>query len=95
MSDDDEWEAWLALSDAQQDAIVEREMRAYMQWFESLTPLQQYRHCRKRAVDTCLRWRKVIRQLDLPVFHTQLRASQRSLLRVRVGFYHGTKGSTH
>jgi hypothetical protein len=96
MDDDDDeldWDEWMSMSDAQHDAILDREMAAYSKWFSALTPLQQYRHRRRRGVETCLRWRSTIGRFDLPVFREHLRTSQRLLLKARADFYHGTQGS--
>lgn len=91
--DDLDWDEWVAMSDAQHDAILDREMAEYSRWFNSLTTLQQYRHRRRRGLATCKSWRKTIGKLDLQVFRDHLRTSQRLLLKARVDLYHGVRGS--
>ncbi|HET8636019.1 MAG TPA: hypothetical protein VFL96_04135 [Acidobacteriaceae bacterium] len=90
--DDLFWEEWLSLSDAQRDAIVDREMAEYSRWFSTLTPIQQYRHRRKRNLETCLGWRRTLRRMDIPVIREHLRRTQRLLLKLRAEFYYGVKG---
>jgi hypothetical protein len=95
MDDDDDeldWDEWMSMSDAEHEAILDREMAEYSQWFNALTPLQQYRHRRQRGVRTCLGWRRIIRKLDLQVIRDHLRTSQRLLLKMRADFYHGVQG---
>jgi hypothetical protein len=61
MTDDDiDMDEWMQMSDAEHDAVLEREMRIYYEWWDSLTPLQQYRHSRRRALEGCLVWRQSI-----------------------------------
>lgn len=91
-AEDDDWDEWIALSDDQQDAIMAREMAEHVKWFNALTPLQQYRSRRRRSLETCAGWRRHIKALDLPVLREYLRATQRSLLKARVDFFHGVRG---
>jgi hypothetical protein len=94
MADDDDldWDEWMELSDAQQEAIFDREMAEYSRRFNALTPLAQYRYRRRRGLETCLGWRRRIRAIDIPTFHERLHISQRLLLKARADFYHGTRG---
>lgn len=54
LDDDAAMEEWLALSDAEQDAEVERAMAEHMRWWNSLTIQQQM------AVDTRNALRRII-----------------------------------
>ena len=89
--DDDDFETsfeeFSALSEAQQDAMLEREMAEYCRWFDSLTPLEQYRVGRRSAVEGALVWRRTIRMLGAEpgsFFHEQLRDRQKRMARLRI-----------
>lgn len=45
--EDLDWEEWLKLTEAQQDAIVAREMATYQRWLDGLTVRQQVAHHRR------------------------------------------------
>lgn len=82
--DEAEFDAWAALSEADQDAILEREMQAYADWLESLTPVQRYAYHRRFVLQTCAGWRKTMRAIgELGVFRERLRIGQRRLAELR------------
>jgi hypothetical protein len=86
MTDDDlDWDEWMEMTDAQQEAALEREMQLYNEWWDSLTPLEQYRHSRRSAVEGCLVWRKSMRALGGGDFLREyLRQRQLRLVKLRV-----------
>ncbi len=84
---EDRFEEFCAMTEAEQDAELEREMAAYVRWLDSLTPLQRYRYYRTRAVNGCLTWRKTIKMLKAEpgsIFHGYLRDRQKGLVRLRI-----------
>lgn len=97
--DDDDFEErfeeFCAMSEAEVDAVLEREMAAYNRWWDSLTPLQRYRISRSSALEGCLVWRRSIRSgLDSEFFVEQLRNRQKRLVKLRIeratGVYPGS-----
>ncbi len=91
--DDLDWDEWMEMSDAEHEAILAREMRLYNEWWDSLTPLQQYRRSRATALEGCLIWRKTIRQFNAgpgDFFWEQLRQRQLRLVKLRVWRATGT-----
>lgn len=94
-TDDDDGvdlEEWDAMSDEQQEAELSRQMDRYAEWYNTLTPLQQYRHRRRRGLRTCLGWRRSIKRMDAPIFREHLHTSQRLLLKMRADYFHGVQG---
>ena len=87
--DDDDFEErfeeFCGMTPAEQDAELEREMAAYNRWWDSLTPLEQYRVSRGAAVEACLTFRTLIREgLCVEMFTGYLRSRQKRLLRLRI-----------
>lgn len=92
--DDLEMDEWLKLTDAQQDAILDREMKAHTQWFDALPLAQQQRHCIRGALRNCVKWRALMARLPAMDFmRDQLKQRQRRLLVLRIwrqtGIYPG------
>lgn len=83
--DEEEFERFMSLSDEEQDEEVDAALREHKEWWRSLTPAQQFAVRRGRAVETCARWRKLIR--DNPhlaeLFSENLRTSQKNLVALR------------
>lgn len=46
-----DWDDWMDLSDAEQEAAVDREMAAYNRWYDGLTLAGQIAHSRRAALD--------------------------------------------
>lgn len=99
--DDDDFEErfeeFCAMSEAEVDAALEREMAAYDKWYDSLTPLQQYRHSRRLAVENCRGWRKLTREnpwMSGEYWNRQQRDRQIRLVKLRIwrvtGVYPGS-----
>jgi len=93
--DEDEFEEWCAMSEDQQDAILEASMREAIEIRSKADPARLYAHDRKQKLMSIIRWRRLLREQNLigGFFHDQLKERQRSLLRRRVQYYHGTLGS--
>lgn len=93
LDDDVAMEDWMQMSDAERDAILEREMRAYNEWYDRLTPLQRYRRSRGINVRLCRDWRRHLKTLEIEVFREHLRSAQIRLLKLRIqratGIYPG------
>jgi len=92
--DDDEiaFEEWDAMSDAQQDAALERAMKEYSDGLDRMTPQQLYRYRRNRRLDLCLKQRRLIREFPgLDTFRNMLRATQRRLVEARIEYRTGAK----
>ena len=55
--EDAEWDRWMTLSDAEMDAEVKSSMEEYNRWFNSMTPLQQWKHlvrsCSENLIRAC------------------------------------------
>lgn len=84
MTDDDlDWDEWMQMTDAQQDAALEREMQIYNEWWDSLTPLEQYRSSRRTTLEGCLVYRKAMRSLG-DFMREYLRQRQIRLVKLRV-----------
>ena len=89
--DDLEWEEWMAKTDAQQDAELDRAMDEYARMMRAMSPDSAYRYRRKRHLELCLAWRKHLRTWPgLPVFEKHLRRCQMMLVELRAGRAHGT-----
>ena len=87
--DDLDWDEWMGLSDAEQEAAVDREMTAYSRWYDGLTLAGQIAHCRRGALDNCLSARRLIRLPQCPEIIRQttrerLKAAQVRLLKIRI-----------
>ena len=84
-----DWDEWMGLSEAEQGAIVDREMAAYSRWYDGLTLAGQIAHCRRGALDNCLSARRLIRLPHCPEIIQQdtrerLKAAQVRLLKIRI-----------
>lgn len=93
--DDLDWDEWMSLTDQQQDAIVEREVRDYYRAYDALSLSKQIAHRRRWTLDSCRRSR---RTLALPgctsvlreYVQASLKRSQLRLLKVRIWRATGT-----
>lgn len=78
LDDDVEMERWMALTDEQQDAEVERAMAEYFAWLDRMSLAEQYANHRRSAVERQRKWRRLIRDHGLGdwatehVTHTQI-----------------------
>lgn len=96
MQDDDlDWDEWMAMSEEQHDAILKNTMREYYEWLNRLTPLQRYRYFRRKALEGCLTWRRIIALVGSAGWSIEyLKNRQKSLLKLRAelstGIYPGT-----
>ena len=97
--DDDDFEErfeeFCAMSEAEVEAVLEREMAAYNRWWDSLPPLRQYQVSRGMALEGCRNWRKLIRQgWCVELFTGYLRDRQKRLVKLRIerstGVYPGS-----
>ncbi len=95
IDDDLDMDLWMEMTDAEHEAILAHEMRRYNEWWDKLTPLQQYRVNRRSAIEGCLVWRRSIRAgWTGEFFDGQLRNRQIRLLKLRIwrstGVYPGS-----
>ncbi|KAB7784056.1 hypothetical protein [Methylorubrum populi] len=84
-----DWDEWMGLSEAEQEAAVDREMAAYSRWYDGLTLAGQIAHCRRAALDNCLSSRRLIQASYCPEIirqssREQLKAAQVRLLKIRI-----------
>lgn len=86
MSDDDDeidMDEWMAMSDAEIERECDIAMREYNEWWDSLSIAEQIAISRRRAVEQCLKWRKLIRENDWDFMREDLRRTQVRLLKIR------------
>jgi hypothetical protein len=85
VSDDDETdiEEWMAMSESQREAVEKNAWRDYHNMINAMSREQYYRFRRKRRVDLCLRWRRLIREHQMEFMQERLRGCQRSLVALR------------
>lgn len=87
--DDLDWDEWMGLSEAEQEAIVDREMAAYIRWYEGLTLAGQIAHIRRWTLSNCRSTRRLILRPHCPEIIRQdarerLKAAQVRLLKIRI-----------
>lgn len=82
--DDEEWERWMGLTDAQQQAELDSAMREYNDWIDSLTADQQYHYFVRGALESCVRVRKLLRAINMPFLRVSLVGHQKRLLGMRL-----------
>src|SRR5579863_7365328 len=80
-----EMEEWMALTDEQQEAVLDREMRELQRLLDKQTPKQRYAYSRRSWLRNCLGWRRHARGPlgDLPIFREHLRKAQIGLVKLR------------
>lgn len=84
-----DWDEWMDLSEAEQEAAVDREMAAYNRWYDGLTLAGQIAHSRRAALDNCRSTRRLILLPHCPEIIRQdardrLKAAQVRLLKIRI-----------
>jgi hypothetical protein len=78
-------EAWLELTEAEQDRELESAMQEYREMIDAMPHDQYLAHRRRRTVEHCLRCRKLIKALPgVDIFPKQLRDAQKRLLMIRL-----------
>ena len=82
--DDIDMDEWMAMSDAQRDAIHDGAMRDYNAMIDAMSRDQYYVYRRGKRVALCLRWRRLMREFDLPFMQERLRIAQKMLLELRI-----------
>lgn len=82
--DDVDMDEWMAMSDAQRDAIHDGALRDYNATIDAMSRDQYYVYRRGKRVALCLRWRRLIREHDMPFMADHLRRSQKLLLELRI-----------
>jgi hypothetical protein len=95
MADDDiDMDEWMAMSDAERDRLEAAAWRDYDAMIDAMSRDEYYAYRRRMRVDLCLRWRKLMREFDLPFMEQRLRYAQRMLLELRIerrtGIYPGS-----
>ena len=88
--EDLEWEEFMEMSDAQIDAVLEREMKKYNEQLKQLDSKQLYRYFRSRRLELCLKQRKLAKEFP-DIFKPMLRATQRRLLEARIKYWTGAE----
>lgn len=91
MSDtDDQWEEWLEMSDAEQDAELERAMRDYERMLDSMPLRDRIRHHVRNSLKSCSQWRKIIREHGFEFARAHLKQCQLRLVKLRIWRQTGT-----
>ena len=83
MSDERDFDEIMAMSDADLDQELAAAEREYIAMIDAMSRDEFYAYRRKKRVDLCRRWRRLIREGDMPFLRTQLRSTQRGLLALR------------
>lgn len=83
MPDDRDFDEFMAMSDMEADRELAAAEREYAAMIDAMSRDQFYAYRRRKRVDLCRRWRKLIREADMPFLRTQLRTTQRGLVALR------------
>lgn len=91
MSDEDEdWDDWLDMTDAEKDAALERSMNEHERWYKGLTREQQIAYHRRSALRMIRDNRRRLRTPSLctieyvvGLWREGVRRNQRRLLKIR------------
>lgn len=100
LDDDVAMEEWMAMTDAQQDAELNREMDKYNRWYDSLTLKQQIHVNTRNAMRSIMENRERLRKPELctieyvvGLWKEGIRRNQRRLVKIRswrsTGIYPG------
>jgi len=87
--DDAEWDRWMKLSDAEQEAELRRVEAEYDRWVNAMTPARWYAYQRRSWLDIATRARLFLRArhgievLD-EITRDRLRRAQRTLVKLRI-----------
>lgn len=84
-----DWDEWMDLTEAEQEAAVDREMAAYSRWHDGLTLAGQIAHSRSGALSNCRSTRRLMLLPHCPEIIRQdarerLKAAQVRLLKIRI-----------
>lgn len=79
--DDVEWNRWMSLTDAEQEAECDAAMEQYSAWVDDLSPEDRYAHFARQGLKSCASWRRSMKVF--PFLIEYLRKSQRALLQLR------------
>lgn len=82
--DETDWDEWMAMTDAQRDAIHDGALRDYDAMINAMSRDEFYAYRRHKRVALCLRWRRLIREFNMPFMQENLRRGQRMLLELRI-----------
>jgi len=87
--DAEEWERWCALTEDEQEAEIAAVEVEYARWFDSLSPVEQYRHRRRLALRSCRTNRKLAAMF--PSMREYLVGAQNRLVALRAERRSGTR----
>jgi hypothetical protein len=101
MTDDgeiwDDWDEWIQLSDAAQDAILNAEMARYQRMLDAMTVREQVAHHRHFVLNSIMQNRRRLRDPNLrridvidELWRNHIRLSQKRLLKLRIWRATGT-----
>lgn len=82
--DELDMDEWMAMSDAQRDAIEAGAWRDYEAMINAMTRDEYYAYRRRKRITLCLNWRRLMREHDLPFMQDRLRVAQQMLLELRI-----------
>ena len=82
--DKHEWDEWLEMSDAEQEAVLAAEMRAYESYLDQMPLDQRIRHHTRNCLETCAKWRKLLVENDFSFAREHLKQCQLRLLKLRI-----------
>lgn len=88
-ADDDhdtiDWDEWLAMSDAEQEAEWQSALRQYNEMIDHMTPDELFHYRRSRNLDLCIKIRSNMKAFPgIEIFRHSLRDTQRRLLALRI-----------
>ncbi len=91
--DDEEWDRWMSLTEAEQDAELRAEVERFDRVTDAMSLRQHAAALRRMVLGNCLSSRRLLRQLDIEIFRESLRQAQKSLVKIRAyrttGIYPG------
>lgn len=84
-----DWETWLEMSEAEQDAVLAQVTREANERYDALSDIERYQFRRLSALRSCITSRLLLREHRLDMFREHLRDAQKRLLRLRMERYQG------
>jgi len=83
--DDAEWDRWMKLTDAQQDAELQSAVNQWNELWASMSEGRRFAARRRMGVASCLRARELIRKVPyMEFFKEMLKDRQKSLAMLRI-----------
>ncbi len=84
-----DWETWLEMSEAEQDAALAEATREANERYDALTDDERYWFHRRNSLRSCISSRNLLKEHGLDMFREHLRSAQKRLLKLRMERYQG------